>query len=654
MLLSKHNPVKKYYFLATLTLSLSLWGIITFPGHSEERQEEILFQTKANLVINKLAQSQKIPSEGDFEKYAFPSIIAHLEKNIDPDWTTSQIERFTNRSPESFYINREAFASPGITRIIYKYNNNEQVKKGKNQYLDFIFHPQRLNTNYNFWDTGGTENFVNMIRTSGYLLSLKTENSQYPRAKEKQQKTENWIRQKAQTTYRVGTAEWDSSTYTIYNIIGWLNIYDFAEDEEIKKIAQAMLDYYSSVMALKYSDGVYGGAEQRGGGAIKSFQSETDFLNWFWFSHYIPEDESFFNWPQYLPLIHAVTSSYRPPQEALELARKNINLPTYYHNYKATYDFSNVNIPEFFYIANSYTLGSVIVSSGEQVVSWKLVSFSENNQSTKVITGANSFYNRSKNGVGKTTFDYYSQYENVLLQKTVVPEIVKRDFQRQTLRTFIDTLLIGIKCGNTCQSLLAQKLQNLIPQSNYPIKKINGQYKIGNYVSFPSDTIIQERNNIFFLNANQTYLAIFPLNQDAEIISLENSSRSYLQSLSNLDNPAGFLLVAEDSSNYDNFNVFQNDIINKSQLNLDELDNGIIEFVSPNHSFLTFITNHSSDIPKILVNNQLQKNNINQGILYGGNNLNIKDRILTIEGQTSTYEINYQNNLPIFTRTYKQ
>lgn len=122
----------------------------------------------------------------------------------------------------------------------------------------------------------------------------------------------------------MGVAEWDSSSYTTFNLIGWLNLYDFAKDEKIKKAAQAVLDYYASTIALKYTYGIYGGAEQRGGGAVESFRSYTDYLAWLWFSEEIPKDDKFLVWPAYIQTIYAATSSYRPPKEALALARKNL------------------------------------------------------------------------------------------------------------------------------------------------------------------------------------------------------------------------------------------------------------------------------------------------------------------------------------------
>jgi len=228
---------------------------------ANNQQEEILFKTKANLVIERMAEETAVPTEGDIEKYVFPQIIAHLAKDQNDKWARINLDKFTSKLEENFYTNRDAFASPGITRILYLYGDNSFVQKSTENYLNYINPEKVTKKNYNFWTTGGTENFVNMLRTSGYLLAdLGVNQGKNIFIKEKNN-LENWINYQAKKVYEVGTAEWDSSTYTTFNLIGWLNLYDFAKNSNIKKIAQAFLDYYSATMALKYSYGIHGGAE---------------------------------------------------------------------------------------------------------------------------------------------------------------------------------------------------------------------------------------------------------------------------------------------------------------------------------------------------------------------------------------------------------
>ena len=412
-----------------------------------------------------------------------------------------------------------------------------------------------------------------------------------------------------------------------------------------------MLDYYAAVMALKYTYGVYGGSEQRGGGAIKSFNSPSDYLGWLWFSKYIPETQSFGKWPGYLPTIHAATSSYRPPQEAIELARKQFKKPVYYQNIKANYSLSSLKIPEYFYISNNYTLGSAIIQSGNQIVNWKLVSFPQNNHQALVITGGNSFYRGGRNGVGKTRFDRYIQYQNILLQITSMPQEVKSDFNRQKLRDLLNHILSKISCGNTCQYVLQEKLNSLISKSIYPVKKVDGQYQLSSYISWPNNAEIINQDNIYFIKANQTYLAVFSLSNNVSNGKDKKTNRNYLEATTKLGGKTGFLLVVGDSFEYDSFDDFRDSILHESKLNLTELDQGVVNYSTVTNSHIQFFSQPNQALPKLIVDNQLIDFKPNDNMLYNGQNLQIKDSVLILKGEDSIYEINYHGRSPIFKRS---
>ncbi|MBF2056042.1 MAG: hypothetical protein IGQ45_02230 [Cyanobacterium sp. T60_A2020_053] len=106
--------LKIKYFLFLLLSLITVINENISSVQANEIEEEKLFQIKANLVIDQLAETTKIPSEGDVEKYAFPIITARLEKNIDLDWSAKQLQRLTQRPPDSFYL-KGSF--PIFTRI---------------------------------------------------------------------------------------------------------------------------------------------------------------------------------------------------------------------------------------------------------------------------------------------------------------------------------------------------------------------------------------------------------------------------------------------------------------------------------------------------------------------------------------------------------
>lgn len=623
------------------------------------------FQQKADLVIEQLANNYHIPKRGDREKYIWPALIAYQAQYPQADWTEEQIKlitQYTRRNPDSFYTNQDAFSAPGITRLLYSQPHNSTIKTAKIDYLNYLF-DSRQSQRYSFWSSGGTENFVNMLRTSGYLLAKLGVDLQLENAQVRQQKKAEWLLNKAQKTYQMGTAEWDSSTYNPFNIIGWLNLYDFAEDPQIKQAAQAMLDYYASAIALKYTYGVHGGAEQRGG-ATSSYSSYSDYLAWLWFSDYIPEDQDFFKWPVYIQTIYAATSSYRPPIEAVELAQKKFDRTYYYQNYKANYALSRLDTPEFFYIGKTYTLGSVLAPLGEQLVGWKLVGYPTSNQNASVVTGGNFYYPGKRNGVGKTIFDRYIQHENILIQTTYIPATVKKQYKQQKFLAKTDKLINNIPCGNSCQFLLKNKLHAFINPVTYPLKNQNNQLVTANYITYESDLETELLNNIYFVRLPQTYLAIRPLTSAQ--LYYTNEQKLHLKSEATVGNMIGFVIEVGDPINHGSFKNFQDSIVENTQLNLDNLLQGRLVYQSLDGTNLTVDHQNFMQIldkqkpiktgfegTEIQINGEKIDLNNTAEILYQGEQLNVDDQILRLEGETSVYQVDYSEVVPKFDRWQK-
>jgi hypothetical protein len=638
---------------------LFFWQINLPAMASNAEKEKELWQQKSQLVINHLADNYIVPRSGDRGKYVMPGLIAYgwrSRNSNNINWQPQQREQLqllANKKPEDFYTNSDAFKAPGITRLLYLFSEDRVIKKVEQQYFNYLFPSTNQNQKYNFWSSGGTENFVNMLRTSGYLLAQKAIPLKYPQAQKRLVEKEKWLRYKAQKIYQTGTAEWDSSSYTIFNLIGWLNVYDFAENTEIKAIARAVLDYYASAIALKYTYGVYGGAEQRGGSAMSSFNSYTDYLGWLWFSEYIPKNKSFFNWPQYIQLIHPATSSYRPPQEAISLARKQDITSSFYQNYKAQYNLAKLEIPEYFYIDETYTLGTALVPQGEQVVNWKLVSYPQNSQEALVVTGSNSYgKNNPKNGMGKTVFDRYLQHENILVQMSYVPQEAQGKLKAQNLREFLVNLFNKIPCGNTCQYFLTSKVNQWIPPLTYPVIQEKNQYYVANYLSFPQGTKIINHQGIYFVQLNKTYLAIFPFPQNSNLQPKTQGNRVYLEVFAPLEGLTGFFIEVGNQPKHQSFTEFQQLVMAKTELDLKQLDWEKIRYRTTNNQQLLI------DYEKLQLQATLKIDNqvviFKPLYLYQGDNLQLKKQILRLENDESIYQVNFQNSRPVFSRILKE
>jgi hypothetical protein len=59
--------------------------------------------------------------------------------------------------------------------------------------------------------------------------------------------------------------------------------------------------------------------------------------------------------------MHAATSTYRPPSQAVKLARKGFATPEWYQNSKPSYLFEIQSfVNQFYYIGKNFTLGTAV------------------------------------------------------------------------------------------------------------------------------------------------------------------------------------------------------------------------------------------------------------------------------------------------------
>lgn len=220
---------------------------------------------------------------------------------------------------------------------------------------------------------------------------------------------------------------------------------------------------------------------------------------------------------------------------------------------------SKLEIPEFFYIGKTYTLGSAIVEDGGQIVNWKLVSYPNSGKSTQSITGGNSY-----NGVGKTVYDKYLQSKNILIQMTYISPELRDNFNTQKLRSYFDVFLSKIPCGNSCQSILKRKLESFIALETYPVEDINSNFPIKNYITYSKNNLTKIKEGRYFIQTNQTYLAILPFSdfQLSQQVSSQKS-RAYIENKAKLGQLTGFVIEVGNSFEQGSFENFQNLIIRK-------------------------------------------------------------------------------------------
>jgi hypothetical protein len=116
---------------------------------------------------------------------------------------------------------------------------------------------------------GDTENHWLLYYTSIYLAVQEFRNkddSAWFNGKSSEENFDDargWIDNWMNTTTTIGQGEFDSPTYHAVFLTPMLLLYDFAEDPEMKKKAEIMLDYLFADFAVEYLGGIYCGAHSR-------------------------------------------------------------------------------------------------------------------------------------------------------------------------------------------------------------------------------------------------------------------------------------------------------------------------------------------------------------------------------------------------------
>lgn len=230
----------------------------------------------------------------------------------------------------------------------------------------------------NSWvDVRTTENLYLMRVTSIYLFAEAAGN------REVTTKYKNEIGQYVKAMYRIGMGEWDSENYHGHSIGPLCNLYDFAQDDEVRQWAKAALDWGFAAGALKYYRGGFNGPTKRDYNHSQPFGGSAANMLWLHFGDtpHMKEGE----WES--DEVHLISSSYRPPAAVLNLARKKFQRPREVLSSKPHYSASTAgditSPPEFLetqYVGHSYLMGSLASGTsqdGGDVNGFKILAFSE-------------------------------------------------------------------------------------------------------------------------------------------------------------------------------------------------------------------------------------------------------------------------------------
>ncbi len=496
---------------------------------------------------------------GDPEKYYWPKIMARFEKyGVNDSLSNQWIEQLKNHSPFHFTL-------LGMARLMSLYPDAPAIKKNRLLLLKKIF---MVTDSYNAWTGEGTENHINMSRTSGYIFALQALDfpEEFPDAPRRLAEMEQWIVDWSHNVFKVGTGEWNSGIYEVYNMAGWLNVYDFSPKPGIRAAARAVLDYYTAELSLHDSWGVTGGAEMRGAGAEDKSSNATAYLLWYWFSESDLPAQGF-SGNEYIQIMHAATSHYKPEMASVVLARKERLAHSWYINSKPSYLLDKPSfVHQFFYADSMFTLGSCVSPYGgwtggtSQIVAWKLVVKGKENEPPLQVSGNGGNY-RFLNGKALNPFTQVVQYKNVLVQMTKTP--VNADDLKDQVYKIVD------QWKEQWQSDFSKRYPGdhkpQVVNTGYPFSGKNISV-----LNLPEHIEWQSSAGRCYLNLGHAYVLVSFISKADSAKTGSDSGRLLLQDEADPGSICGFILEIADASEYPCFDEFiakaSTASINRSQL----------------------------------------------------------------------------------------
>ncbi len=258
-------------------------------------------------------------------------------------------------------------------------------------------------------DTRSTDNLRAMREVSVYLMAEETGNKAV--ADLYKGKIHTW----STTLYQVGMGEWDSNNYLHHTFTAYLNLYDFAKDEQTRRMGKGVLDCISASAALKYWRGDFGGPSKRdyGGKLAYGTNAAVGFAYYF--------DDSPAPVKHDRDDVHTITSWYRPPAAVMNLAHKNFAKPVEIFATKPKYDAWNMKADEgpanfeTQYIANTYQLGSLTKGSEGDQNGFKLMAFNSKRGADDLYLSTAAGTDPKAISTGSAGGDEVVQYRNMAI-----------------------------------------------------------------------------------------------------------------------------------------------------------------------------------------------------------------------------------------------
>lgn len=497
------------------------------------------FSDRVTLLIDQVADNYAPPSIniGDPEKYYWPKAMARFHKyGVDDALANSYIDQIGTKG--AFH-----FAIVGLARLLCLFPDAPAIVNN----LDRIL---QKNLSAGLTTSEGTENHISMERTSVFLVAqvaLRKDPANIL-AQENYNAAKEWILYWAKRVYQQGIGEWNSSTYATYSMIGWLNLYDFADDPQVQAAAKAVVDYYATEIALHYSWGALGGCEMRGNAETDRNCTATSYLGWLWFGT-TPDCPQGFKPAEYIQSVHAALSSYRPAPQIIALAQKTEARRVWFQNSKPSYLYEQPSYcKQDFYISDNFTMGNLVCGYGGYtgasyaIVPWRLMIRKDDLCPYEI--GGGGRYRDAWNGQSRAPFTQTVQYKNTLILLTRLPADFEAHYDKVT--AIIEQWKIDWEKDYFVRQYPKDNVVNMIDGSK--CASIS-------YINLPSTLSVEREGKKIYVDAGNVYLSLTCLHTP-EVSSRGEKNRTLVMDSGETRELTGYALeVIEkgDVTSWDNF-----------------------------------------------------------------------------------------------------
>lgn len=276
-------------------------------------------EERSQFLLERLA-SQPMPTPGGSGKQPYGTVIAYLAASggADPD-----ARDYLANTP---YASEIFFNSIMQVRALYMAENHLTGSE-RSAVLSIA------SDDANNWNNNGTENHRLMTWSSGYLLAQFFPSGRWRYGSETLGSTELMSRLRdriievGRNNYRAGYSEFLSPTYQIYHVAPMLNLYDYAEDPEVRAVAEAFLVYHFGLLSLGSFQEIVLAPWSRNAGEmdIQLTGANTQWLLWLFWGHGVVGE--FQTIDPTLPIVFFAVSDWRPPSIFDDIATRSVDFP---------------------------------------------------------------------------------------------------------------------------------------------------------------------------------------------------------------------------------------------------------------------------------------------------------------------------------------